>query len=85
MRTSKRISVGKFLAMLQEVETTNSIADVCRRAGVSESTFRRWQKRLSAEIEVDRRLQDENRRLKRHVNELSVDKVILQRIIKKGP
>lgn len=84
MRTSKRISIGRFLELVHEAGSTSSVAAVCRREGIPEATFRRWRQRLAAELETDRHLLDENRRLKAHVDTLTVEKALLQRIIRRG-
>ncbi len=83
MRASKRISISQFLAMLREAEQTTSIALLCRRQGISESTFRRWRRQFSPETETGRQLLDENRRLKQHVASLTIEKFLLQCILRR--
>ncbi|MBL8837224.1 MAG: transposase [Alphaproteobacteria bacterium] len=85
MRASKRISISQFLAMLREAEQATSIARICRRQGISASTFRRWRKRFAPGTETGRHLLDENRRLKRHVTSLTIEKFMLQCIIRRKP
>ena len=64
-----------------------SVADVCRKLGVSEATYHRWRQRHDpAQVDADRRcreLQSEVERLKRLVAELMLDKQMLQDITKK--
>lgn len=55
--------------MLQEVEAGAMIAEVCRRHGVTETTFHRWRREYGGiQVSEARRLkalEDENRQLKR--------------------
>ena len=57
-------------------------------AGISEQTFYRWKKQYVG-LEVDqvrqmKQLQEENTRLKQLVAELSLDKVMLQDVLRKN-
>ena len=83
MRRS-RFSVEQIVAVLKQVELGMSVADVCRKLGISEQTFYRWKKQYAG-LEPDqarelKQLQEENARLKRLVADLSLDKAILQDI-----
>jgi putative transposase len=64
-----------------------SVADVCRKAGVSEATYHRWRHRFSAAKPGESRqvkdLQSEVARLKELVAELLLDKRMLQDVAKK--
>jgi putative transposase len=65
-----------------------SVADVCRKIGVSESTYHRWRLRFSAAAKPDdsrhvRQLESEVARLKELVAELLLDKRMLQDVAKK--
>ena len=74
------------LAPAQE-STGQTIAEVCRRLGVSEQTFYRWKKKLGAmgvaEVGRLKQLEDENAKLKQLVADLSLDKAILQDALRK--
>ena len=64
-----------------------SVADVCRKLGVNESTYHRWRQRFSA-VQTDetrqvKQLQSEVARLKELVAELLLDKRMLQDVAKK--
>jgi len=79
-----RFSVEQIVAVLKQVELGMSVADVCRKLGISEQTFYRWKKQYAG-LEPDqarelKQLQEENARLKRLVADLSLDKAILQDI-----
>ena len=64
-----------------------SVADICRKIGVSEATFHRWRQRFSVSGSDDARrvkhLESEVARLKELVAELMLDKRMLQDIAKK--
>jgi putative transposase len=63
------------------------LAELIRQVGVSEQTFYRWKKKYSG-LEVDqlrqmKQLQEENTRLKRIVADLTLDKAMLQDVLRK--
>jgi len=59
----------------------------CRSLGISQATFYIWKKKYgelgASEVRRLRQLEDENARLKRLVADLTLDKNILQEVIKK--
>jgi putative transposase len=63
------------------------VSDVCRSLGISEATFYNWKKKYgdmgATEVRRLRQLEDENARLKRVVADLTLDKHILQEVIRK--
>ena len=72
---------------MRQVEAWEVATDVCRKMGVSEQTFYRWKKKYAgmgvAELRRLRQLEEENRRLKQLVADLSLDKTMLQEVIRK--
>ena len=72
---------------LKQAETGTAVAEICRKMGVSEPTFYRWKKKFDglgvAEVRRLRELEDENKRLKALVADLSLDKQILQDVLSK--
>ena len=72
---------------LQQAESGTAVAEICRKLGISEQTFYRWKKRygslLPSEVRKMRQLEDENGRLKRIVADLTLDKEMLQEVIRK--
>ena len=72
---------------LRQTETGTPVAEVIRRMGVSEQTFYRW-KKLYAELGVGelrrlKLLEEEDRKLKQLVADLSLDKHILPDVLAK--
>lgn len=83
----KRYSEEKIIAILKEHESGIPVADLCRRHGVSEQSIYRWKTKFGG-MEVSdakrlRELEDENRRLKRMVADLSLDKQMLEDVLAK--
>jgi putative transposase len=71
---------------LRQSEAGTPIVEVCRKMGVSEQTFYRWKKLYPgmgvAELRRLKQLEEENRKLKTLVADLSLDKQILQDALK---
>ncbi len=67
---------------LRQAETGTPIVEVCRKMGFSEQTFFRWKKKFAgmgvAEVRRLKQLEEENRKLKSLVADLSLDKAMLQ-------
>ena len=86
MKKSK-FSEAQIVFVLQQAEEGTPIAEVCRKAGVSEATFYNWRKKfggmMPSEVKKLRQLEEENNRLKRLVADLSLDKAMLQDVIKR--
>ena len=72
---------------LKQAETGTRVAEVCRKMGISEATFYNWKKKFGglgvSEVRRLKQLDEENRRLKRLVADLSLDKEMLQEVIRK--
>ena len=73
--------------MLQQADQGVPVADLCRKMGLFEQRFYRWKKAYGglqpSEARELKQLRDEVTRLKRLVADLSLDKVMLQDVIKK--
>ena len=86
MRQS-RFSEEQIIAILKEKEAGAKLAELCRRHGISEQTFRRWKAKFGGmEVNDARRLkqlEDENRRLKHLVADLTLDNQALKAIAAK--
>jgi putative transposase len=72
---------------LREAEAGTPALEVCRKLGVSEQTFYRWKRKFAgmgvAELRRLRQLEEENRRLKQLVADLTLDRHMLQEVIRK--
>jgi putative transposase len=72
---------------LRQVESGTPVTDVCRQIGVSEATFYVWKKKFAhlgvSELRRLRQLEDENRRLKGLVADLTLDKHMLSEALRK--
>jgi len=83
----KRFSVEQIVAVLKQAEVGVPVAELIRKVGVSEQTFYRWKKQYvgleSDQVREMKHLQDENSRLKQLVAELSLDKTMLQDVLRK--
>ena len=86
MKRSK-FSEAQVAFILRQAEEGASIGEVCRKAGISEATFYVWRKKygglLPSEMRRLRQPEDENSRLKRIVADLSLDKEMLQDVIRR--
>lgn len=81
MRKS-RFSEEQIIRVLDQVQAGEKVKDVCREHGISEGTYYRWKAKYGGlEISEARRLREleqENRRLKAAVAELTLDKQALK-------
>lgn len=72
---------------LKQAESGTSVEEICRKMGISQATFYAWRKKFGglgvAELRRLRQLEEENRKLKQLVADLSLDKVLLQDVLSK--
>jgi len=82
-----RYTEEQIAYVLRQAESGTPVADVCRGLGISEATFYVWKKKYASlgvsELRKLKQLEDENARLKRLVADLTLDKNILQEVIRK--
>lgn len=97
MTKQRRVfSTEEKLALLREAEEIG-VTETCRRHDLSHSVINRWRKRFS-ELGVDglqggapkadpqvRKLEDENRRLKKIIGDLQLELEIKSELLKKTP
>lgn len=86
MKASKFTDAQKAFVIKQGEEGT-PVAEVCRKAGISQATYFNWKKKyarlLPSEMRRLRELEDENSQLKRIVADLTLDREMLQDVIKR--
>jgi putative transposase len=86
MKASKFTDAQKAFIIRQSDEGT-PVAEICRKAGISQATYFNWKKKYSgmmpSEMKRLRELEEENNRLKRIVADLSLDKEMLQDIVRR--
>ncbi len=73
---------------LKQAETGTKVKQIVRKLGITEQTFYRWKRRYGglapSELKKMRLLEDENRKLKHMVADLSLDNAMLQEVIEKN-
>ena len=83
----KRYADEQVAFALRQVEAGTPVAEVCRKMGVSEATFFRWKRRFAgmgvAEIRRLKQLEDENAKLRKLVADLTLDKTMLQDVLRR--
>ena len=82
-----RFTEEQIAFALRQAENGTAISEITRKLGVTQQTFYRWKKRFAgmgvAEVRRLKQLEEENRKLKQLVADLSLDKHILQEVIAK--
>jgi putative transposase len=82
-----KFTEGQIVFALRQAEEGVKVAEVCRKMGISEATFYNWKKKYGglgvSELRRLKMLEEENMKLKQIVADLSLDKQMLQDIIKK--
>jgi putative transposase len=86
MKASKFTDAQKAFVIKQGEEGT-PVAEVCRKAGISQATYFNWKKKyaglLPTEMRRLRELEEENGRLKEIVADLTLDREMLQDIVRR--
>jgi putative transposase len=88
MKASKFSNAQKGFILKQGVDGT-PVAEICRKAGISHATYFNWQKRYDGLLPTDmgrlKQLEDENTKLRKLVADASLDKEMLQDVIRRKP
>jgi putative transposase len=84
MRKS-RFTEEQIIGILKEADAGAQITELCRRHGITETTFYRWRKKYGGldgtEARRLKQLEDENRRLKRIVADQALNLQVLKDIL----
>lgn len=86
MKRSK-FTDAQIAFVLKQAEEGTPVAEVCRKAGISDATFYNWRKKygglMPSEMKRLKQLEEENNKLKTLVADLSLDKAMLQDVLKR--
>ena len=86
MKVSKFTDAQKAFILKQGADGI-PVAEICRRAGISQATYFNWKKRydglLPTELRRLKQLEDENGKLRKLVADLSLDKEMLQDVLRR--
>lgn len=82
----KNFTNEQMMYTLRQAAAGTPVAEVCRKIGITEQTFYRWKKFGGmgvAELARLRQLEDENKKLKSLIADLTLDKHMLQEVLRK--
>ncbi len=83
----KRFTEEQIIRILQEAEAGTKIMDLCRKHGISDATYYNWKAKYGGMTVSDAKklkvLEDENRRLKHIVADLTLDNQALKAVVEK--
>ncbi len=86
MKRSK-FTDSQIAFILRQAEEGTPVEEVCRKAGISQQTYYRWRKKygglMPSEMKRLKQLEEENANLKKLVADLSLDRAMLQDVIKR--
>lgn len=84
MKKSK-FTEAQIAFILKQAEEGTPVAEVCRKAGISDATFYGWRKKYAGLMPLEmkrlRLLEEENGKLKKLVADLSLDKTMLPDVL----
>ena len=86
MRASRFTEAQKAFILKQGAEGM-PVAEICRKAGIGQATYSNWKKRHDGmtppEMRRLKQLEDENGKLRKLVADLSLDREMLQDVIRR--
>lgn len=78
----------QIVGILKEVEAGFAVTEICRKYGISDATYYNWKAKYggmtTSDVKKLRQLEDENRRLKQIVADLTLDNQALKAVIAKN-
>ncbi len=82
-----RFTEEQIAFALKQQELGAAIDEICRKMGIAQATFFNWKKKYSglgpSELRRLKQLEEENSKLKRLVADLSLDKAMLQDVLRR--
>ena len=85
---ASRFSEAQKAFILKQGADGMPVADLCRKAGISQATYFNWKKRydglLPSEMRRLKQLEDENNKLRKVVADLSLDKEMIQDALRRN-
>lgn len=86
MKASK-FSEAQKAFILKQGNDGMPVAEICRKAGISPATYFNWKRKYDGQLPTEMRrlkqLEDENAKLRKVVADLSLDKEMLQDVIRR--
>lgn len=83
-----RYSEEQIIGVIREAEAGIAVAELCRKYGISDQTYYNWKAKYGGMTVSDARklkhVEDENRRLKHIVADLTLDNQALKAVISKN-
>jgi len=83
-----KYSEEQIVKILKEADAGVKVSDLCRKYGFSDATYYNWKAKYGGmgvrEIKRLRQLEDENRRLKQIVADLTLDNQALKAVVSKN-
>lgn len=84
---ASNFTTSQIAFVLKQGDEGTAVAEICRKAGISQATYFDWKKKLGglipSQVKRLRQLEEENNRLKRIVADLSLDKEMLRDVIRR--
>ena len=84
---ASRFSEAQKAFILKQGNDGMPVAEICRKAGISQATYFNWKKKydglLPTEMPRLKQLEDENAKLRKVVADLSLDKEMLQDVMRR--
>ena len=78
----KRFTEARIAFALRQAESGTAVSEIVRKLGISEAMFYHWKQKFDGlgvgEVRRLKQLEEENRKLKQLVADLSLDKSMLQ-------
>jgi putative transposase len=84
---ASRFTDAQKAFIIKQGEDGTPVSEVCRKAGISEPTYYNWKKKyaglMPSEMRRLRALEEENNKLKKIVADLTLDRAMLQDVVKR--